>query len=501
VLSRASGQLDETGLPGVLSGGLLRFASRAAFVTQAGYALAVFIPLFVAGLVVEHQDVGTSLLVATLLGGIWFGCLRLGFAESRTTLATLGGVVAAVRGTLLGLVAATVAGVWSETLRFDVATLLVVAAVILVLSASWETYVERHLTPPLGVLLVGPRDGCSAVLADLRREAPGRFVVIGVVDDADDRRDPLVVGHVDELPAIVALGRPDLVALVPGCDRPAAFAGLLDSAANGFRVLELAQFYEFAFGRVPVADLTRAWFMSVLHLYQRPYSRLAKRTTDVVGVLLLLVLTLPLFPLMALMVWFTPGPILIRQVRVGEHGRLFTMFKFRTMRAGAERPGQAVWAATDDPRVTTAGRVMRRVRLDELPQIWNVLKGEMSLVGPRPERPEFIDDLLDSVPFWTRRHLVKPGITGWAQVNRGYTADAAGTLDKLSYDLWYIRHRSLTVDLVICARTVKTALFGDPFSARRREDGTAFDPIPTLLYPPPPALLDRDGLTFGSSSS
>jgi lipopolysaccharide/colanic/teichoic acid biosynthesis glycosyltransferase len=153
--------------------------------------------------------------------------------------------------------------------------------------------------------------------------------------------------------------------------------------------------------------------------------------------------------------------VLLRQTRVGEHGELFMMYKFRTMHVDAEAPGEAIWATKDDPRVTSVGRFMRRFRLDELPQIWNVLAGDMSIVGPRPERPEFIDQLLESVPFWARRHLVKPGITGWAQVKRGYTSDTKGTLDKLSYDLWYIRHRSLTTDTVICARTLHAIIRGE----------------------------------------
>ena len=160
--------------------------------------------------------------------------------------------------------------------------------------------------------------------------------------------------------------------------------------------------------------------------------------------------------------------MLLRQTRVGEHGELFLMYKFRTMRVDAEAPGEAVWATENDPRVTSVGRIMRRFRLDELPQIWNVLNGDMSIVGPRPERPEFIDQLLESVPFWARRHLVKPGITGWAQVKRGYTADTKGSLEKLSYDLWYIRHRSLTTDAVICARTLAAILRGEPYPRAKK---------------------------------
>jgi lipopolysaccharide/colanic/teichoic acid biosynthesis glycosyltransferase len=212
---------------------------------------------------------------------------------------------------------------------------------------------------------------------------------------------------------------------------------------------------------VPIEDLPHEWFMSVLHLYRRPYSRLAKRSIDIIGALVLLLLTLPLFPLLALLVRLTPGPVFFPQVRLGEHGKLFTIYKFRTMRADAERPGQAVWAGAQDPRVTSAGALMRRLRLDELPQLWNVLCGEMSLVGPRPERPEFVEELSRSVPNWTRRHLVKPGLTGWAQVRQGYAASAEATSVKLSYDLWYLRHRSLTVDLAILLRTTSAVLRGD----------------------------------------
>jgi exopolysaccharide biosynthesis polyprenyl glycosylphosphotransferase len=446
---------------------------------QAGYFAATFLPVLVVSLAVNDWSVGVSLVAAVVLGGLWFGGLRLGFAETRTTLVTLGPLVGVIRGTALGFIAATIVGVWWPDVMLGGRALALVGGTIFVLVSVWEMFVSRHLSPPQRVLLVGPVDACANAIADLRAEARDRFVIVGIVDDDTESRHPLLIGSIAALGEAVSRTQPDLVALAPGCNRPAAFAGLLESAQSGFRVLELAQFYEYAFGRVPVRDLTRAWFMSVLHLYQRPYSRFTKRAADIIGALALFVLTAPLFPLLALLVRLTPGSILIRQVRVGEHGRLFTMYKFRTMRADAERPGQAVWAAQNDPRVTTAGRLMRRLRLDELPQVWNVLRGEMSLVGPRPERPEFVDDLLDTVPFWTRRHLVKPGITGWAQVNLGYTASAADTIEKLSYDLWYIRHRSLTVDLVICARTLTTALRGD----RRGATGATFDPVSTLLQP------------------
>jgi lipopolysaccharide/colanic/teichoic acid biosynthesis glycosyltransferase len=213
-------------------------------------------------------------------------------------------------------------------------------------------------------------------------------------------------------------------------------------------------FFEHAFGRLPLAQLTASWFVTAVHLYRRPYGRLAKRAFDLIVSSLALALAAPLLATIAALLSQTPGPILYRQMREGEFGRSFTIYKFRTMVADAEVDGSAVWAAAGDPRVTRLGRVLRRLRLDELPQLWNVLVGSMSLVGPRPERPELSAVLRETIPFWSYRLLLKPGITGWAQVNDGYACDAAGAESKLSYDLWYLRHRSLGVDAAICLRTL-----------------------------------------------
>ncbi len=210
---------------------------------------------------------------------------------------------------------------------------------------------------------------------------------------------------------------------------------------------------------MPVQLLNQSWFMNVLHLYGKPYSRVAKRVFDIVVASFGLLVTAPLLPILAFVVSRTPGPVVFRQVRLGEGGIPFTILKFRTMRQDAEAAG-AVWASEQDPRVTRTGAFMRKTRLDELPQLWNVLRGEMSIVGPRPERPEFMAELQEAVPFWSRRHLVKPGITGWAQVRRGYTSDADGTAEKLAYDLWYLRHRSLVLDLAICVKTFTTLVTG-----------------------------------------
>jgi lipopolysaccharide/colanic/teichoic acid biosynthesis glycosyltransferase len=197
--------------------------------------------------------------------------------------------------------------------------------------------------------------------------------------------------------------------------------------------------------------------MSILHLRQPVYARWTKRTFDVLLSTTGLVVMSPVFVAVALAVRATGRPVLYRQTRVGEGGRLFTIYKFRTMVPDAEADG-ACFACEGDTRTTTCGRFLRRTHLDELPQLWNVLKGDMAIVGPRPERPEFVEILEQTVPFWTRRSLVTPGVTGWAQLRYGYAAEPCEMAEKLSYDLWYLRHRSLVVDLAICLETIGVEL-------------------------------------------
>jgi exopolysaccharide biosynthesis polyprenyl glycosylphosphotransferase len=429
-------------------------------VAMLGRTLAVLIPVVVVGVVVIH---GSSLVWAAamfLAAAVWLGFLNLGFAAGRTTLSTLAPHIVVFRGVLFGLVVVGVLGALVPELSFGTKGVLVLAALITVAVVSWEAVAERRFRRQTRLLLVGPASGCANVVREFARGEGESFELVGIVEDEDSGTRGLVIGSVDELGQIIGRTHPDLVALVPGCNRPRIFQQLLDASDRDFRVLELAQFYEHAFGRVPVRDLTNAWFMSVLHFYRHPYSIYVKRTTDIVAATILLILTLPLFPVLMLLVGLSPGPIFYRQIRIGQHGKLFTIYKFRSMRTDAERTGVAVWASAVDPRATRVGRIMRRTRLDELPQIFNILRGDMSFVGPRPERPEFLDDIIGRVPFWTYRHLVKPGVTGWAQVNRGYTTDVEGTLEKLSYDLWYVRHRSLFVDVVICARTLAAVMRG-----------------------------------------
>ncbi|NJO38191.1 MAG: exopolysaccharide biosynthesis polyprenyl glycosylphosphotransferase [Rhizobiales bacterium] len=188
---------------------------------------------------------------------------------------------------------------------------------------------------------------------------------------------------------------------------------------------------------------------------------LAKRGTDLIYSALILTAFLPLLPVIALLIKVdSPGPALYRQTRVGLHGKLFDIYKFRSMRADAEADGKARWARASDDRITRFGQFLRRSRLDELPQLFNVLKGDMSMVGPRPERPEFTENLAAILPLYAKRQSIRPGITGWAQINYRYGASIEDAREKLEYDLYYVKNYSLFLDLVTMIQTARIAFGG-----------------------------------------
>ena len=443
---------------------------RAAAIRETGRILVAVVPVSAVVLYSHGGSWPDQLIAVAVQATIWALAIAIGHSLGGPALTALGPRVAVGRGILIAVLASAAASAWLPAARLSVTAIWFLALTVFLAGAAWETIALRKVTPAVRLLLVGKLADAATLLQDLRRGRGGGYEVIGVVGDSDapGEQDPQApwLGHPSELDSVITRYRPDLVVLTSRNEPPGTFAKLLDAAQAGFRVVQLTEFYEYAFGRVPIEDLPHDWFMSVLHLYQRRYSRWIERALDLVGASVLLLATLPLFPLLALFVLQTKGPIILRQTRLGENGRLFTIFKFRTMRADAERSGQAVWASARDPRLTRTGGVMRRIRLDELPQLWNVVRGDMSLVGPRPERPEFLAELSQHLPYWTRRHLIKPGLTGWAQVRQGYTASADETATKLSYDFWYLRHRSLTVDLAILLRTFRVVLQGDGSASR-----------------------------------
>jgi exopolysaccharide biosynthesis polyprenyl glycosylphosphotransferase len=225
------------------------------------------------------------------------------------------------------------------------------------------------------------------------------------------------------------------------------------------RVVDLANFAEEISGKIPVQTIGQAWFLENLNLgRQNTYEQL-KRLFDLITALLILVVSIWFWPLVALAIKATsPGPVLFKQKRIGFMNQGFMAIKFRTMVEEADKYGPE-WAKPGDPRITKLGRLMRKTRIDEIPQLWNIIRNEMSFVGPRPERPEFVSRLRVKIPFYDERHLVKPGLTGWDQISGTYhSASPEDTLEKLQYDLYYIKNRSLVLDLAIILKTIKTII-------------------------------------------
>lgn len=236
---------------------------------------------------------------------------------------------------------------------------------------------------------------------------------------------------------------------------------LLTCKLRGIRVLELSSFFERENGHLQLDSMNASWMILAEGFHQGMLRDTIKRLFDLVVSAAMLAVSLPIMVLTALLIKLeSAGPVLYRQERVGQGGRNFTILKFRSMCVDAEKDGKPRWAGQNDSRVTLTGRFIRRTRIDELPQVFNVFFGDMSFVGPRPERPYFVQDLTQKIPYYGVRHTVKPGITGWAQVRYAYGATDEDAMHKLQYDLYYVKNHSLFLDLMILFQTAQVVLWG-----------------------------------------
>jgi len=237
---------------------------------------------------------------------------------------------------------------------------------------------------------------------------------------------------------------------------------LLDCKLRGIDVIDLLEFLERETGKIRIDLVNPGWLIFSPGFRTSKFRRFNKRTVDIAVSAILLLLLWPLMLIVALAIKWEDGigaPVLYRQRRVGRRGEPIQVLKFRSMQVDAEADGQAVWATKNDSRVTKVGAFLRKWRLDELPQAINVLRGQMSLVGPRPERPEFVDDLVKTIPYYSERHTVKPGVTGWAQIRYSYGASEEDAIEKLQYELYYVKNQSLMLDLLIILQTVEVILW------------------------------------------
>jgi exopolysaccharide biosynthesis polyprenyl glycosylphosphotransferase len=273
--------------------------------------------------------------------------------------------------------------------------------------------------------------------------------------------DPQYLGNIlEQIPELARHGVTNIVAGAQTARDPQVMNWMIPCLQRGCRVTNEAVFYETATGQILVDEITPSWFLFADLKVHCDRHATVKRAFDVLTAGLGLMVTAPLWPLIALAIklgdW---GNVFYYQDRVGQNGEIFRLYKFRTMRPDAEN-GRSVWASPNDPRVTRVGRVLRKTRLDELPQLYNVLIGQMSIVGPRPERPDIVRELCDKVPYYAERHLVKPGITGWAQISFRYGASVEDARRKLQFDLYYLKNMSFELDLIILFRTLGTFLRG-----------------------------------------
>ncbi len=320
------------------------------------------------------------------------------------------------------------------------------------------------------VLVVGAGEAGDVVMRAINAFDPPPLEVVGLVDDDPAKRGMLfhertVLGDSTDLLQLIAEhGITDIVVAIMGSMQGGMFQALLDAQQRNVEIIRMPVLYEQLLGRVPIHHLESDWLLRsfVDEFGSSGFYLLFKRLLDITASLIGMVLMAALLPFLAAAILIDSGwPIFFSQTRMGLGGRHYELWKLRTMRQDAEADGRAHWAQQDDPRVTRVGRWLRRMHLDEFPQFINILRGEMSLVGPRPERPELVAELEKHIPFYRARLLVKPGATGWAQVRYSKGASIEGSDEKLEYDLYYIKHRSILMDAWIVLQT-----FGSVFGLK-----------------------------------
>jgi len=329
-----------------------------------------------------------------------------------------------------------------------------------VLFGAWS---QQQMT--IRVLVLGTGQ-VGRLIGGLEQTSTRPFRIIGFLDDAPGAADMVPEGHallgkIQDLDVLVEETRPDIV-VIAQIDRRGCFPtkALLECRLRGIRVEDWPTFYEKATGKILVTAVRPSWLIFSDGFVKTPRTEIIKRLFDVTMSLAGLVLALPLMIVAAIAIKLeSAGPIFYRQPRLGQNGCVFILNKFRSMREDAEKETGPVWSAQQDPRITRVGAILRRTRLDELPQLFNVLVGHMSFIGPRPERPEFVAELQKQIPYYMERLAVKPGVTGWAQVRYEYGSSVEDALEKLQYDLYYIKNLSLFLDLLIVLNTVQVVLF------------------------------------------
>jgi len=372
----------------------------------------------------------------------------------------------------LGATSLILAGIyyWSPDWIIGRGVFLISVVFMISLVVSWRAafaWLTHRVAPKERLLLVGTSMAAVELARELfaRRQELG-VDIVGFIDPDPDRLgapvlNPGVVGAIDDIPLLVSRLNVDRVVVSLADARgKLPMDKLLDiRLENGVTFDHLASVYEEYTGKIALENLRPSWLIFSEGFRKTRVLLATKRAIDLVVSAVGAVIAAPIMLLVALAIRCTSkGPIFYHQRRVGWRGQVFTVHKFRTMKIDAEQHTGPMWSTANDDRITSIGRLLRRTRLDELPQLWNVLLGEMSFVGPRPERPEFVSQLTEKIPFYGQRHVLKPGLTGWAQVRYTYGASVEDAIEKLQYDLYYIKNLSVALDVVIMLETIKTVI-------------------------------------------
>jgi sugar transferase (PEP-CTERM system associated) len=408
-------------------------------------------------------------LVITVLPSVavWSGFVLTGFKSKVPVVLCCQSIV-----TMLSMAIFYLLTVPSETMGAEtqVALLGISAfAVLKVLEFLFGKFRRVFLGVGKRVLIVG--DGLTAeLMEEFVAASQGRFVLLGrvscpatqcaVTQEEDDYET--AAGRTGRLLRLAQNFMADRIVVSLG-ERRGFFPveELLSCKLAGIEVMDAPSFYEIATQKLLIENITPSWFIFSNGFKVTWFLRLCKRILDITASLAGLLCFLPIVPFIVLAIKLdSPGPILFRQTRVGQGDKHFTLMKFRSMRQDAEMKTGAVWSQHNDPRITKVGNFLRRSRFDEIPQLINILKGDMSLVGPRPERPEFVNELKKRIPYYSERHYVKPGLTGWAQVRYPYGSSVEDAIEKLRYDLYYIKNISVMLDLYIVIKTFGVVLLG-----------------------------------------
>ena len=339
------------------------------------------------------------------------------------------------------------------------------------LTLLWRLLYIRIFTAPLflrRVVIIGAGRAGSTLAGQIKKMDPPPYTLVGFIDDDTSKVGTKIAGlsvlgkSADLMGIIAKENITDIIFSISGDMQPSMYAAILNAEEKGIEVNTMPVVYEALFGRVPVSLLADDWVVKsfVDRAHASDTYELMKRTIDIIGACIGIFLLVLFFPLISLIILLDDGfPIIFRQTRLGKSGQAFRLLKFRSMRRDAEDDGVARFAVENDERVTRVGNFLRRSHLDELPQFINVLRGDISLVGPRAERPVIVKKLGKEIPFYRARLFIKPGVTGWAQINYQYASNTKENTIKLEHDLYYIMHRNLLMDLLIIFRTLG-AVFG-----------------------------------------